>query len=192
LDFLLFTPFRYSLYPTGSRFRRAGATAGVFYASDTPKTAITERAFYNLLFFAESPATPWSREADDVTVFAVEYETPHASDLSAEPLSRDRIHWAHLTSYNACQEFADIARQSGIDVIRYQSVRDVGGMNLALLSCRAFAKSAEVGRQTWLMHMSDVGVKAVCEMPPDRLDFGRSAFSLDPRLSNVRSSRRRS
>ena len=26
-------PFRYGPYPTGSRFRRAGATPGVFYAS---------------------------------------------------------------------------------------------------------------------------------------------------------------
>ena len=33
LDYLLFTPFRYGApYPNGSRFRRAGLTAGVFYA----------------------------------------------------------------------------------------------------------------------------------------------------------------
>jgi RES domain len=185
LDFLLFTPFRYAPYPTGSRFRRTGRTAGVFYASDTPKTAIAERAFYKLLFFAESPGTPWPREADDVTVFAVEYETLFALDLSAEPFSRDRAHWTHLTNYDACQEFADIARQSRINVIRYQSVRDTAGFNLALLSCTAFAKPAEVGRQTWRMHLSDIGVKAVCEMPSDRLDFGRSAFSSDPRLANM-------
>jgi hypothetical protein len=34
LHYLLSTPFHYgAVYPTGSRFRRAGMTAGVFYAS---------------------------------------------------------------------------------------------------------------------------------------------------------------
>src|SRR5262249_17547527 len=35
LHYLLSTPFRYgSVYPGGSRFRRAGLTEGVFYASE--------------------------------------------------------------------------------------------------------------------------------------------------------------
>ena len=45
LDYLLFTPFRYGApYPHGSRLRRAGFTAGVFYASETPTTAVAEMA----------------------------------------------------------------------------------------------------------------------------------------------------
>ena len=40
-------------YPIGSRFRRAGRTAGVFYAAESPETAVAEMAFYRLLFFAE-------------------------------------------------------------------------------------------------------------------------------------------
>ena len=54
LHYLLSTPFRYgTVYPTGSRFRRAGLTEGVFYASEKPETAVAEMAFYRLLFFAE-------------------------------------------------------------------------------------------------------------------------------------------
>ena len=54
LNYLLSTPFRYgAVYPKGSRFRRAGMTAGVFYASETPQTAVAEMTFYRLLFFAE-------------------------------------------------------------------------------------------------------------------------------------------
>src|SRR5688500_5396846 len=35
LHYLLSTPFRYGApYPTGSRFRRAGLTEGVFYAAE--------------------------------------------------------------------------------------------------------------------------------------------------------------
>ena len=59
LHYLLSTPFRYgALYPAGSRFRRAGLTPGVFYASQESETAVAEMAFRRLLFFAESPTTP--------------------------------------------------------------------------------------------------------------------------------------
>src|SRR5436189_806903 len=41
LHYLLSTPFRYgAAYPNGSRFRRTGMSEGVFYASETPQTAI--------------------------------------------------------------------------------------------------------------------------------------------------------
>ena len=60
LHYLLSTPFRYrAFYPHGSRFRGAGHTAGVFYASQKAATAVAEMAFRRLLFYAESPATPW-------------------------------------------------------------------------------------------------------------------------------------
>src|SRR5438105_5181512 len=40
LHYLLATPFRYgAAYPTGSRFRRAGLSEGVFYAAEEPHTA---------------------------------------------------------------------------------------------------------------------------------------------------------
>ena len=67
LHYLLATPFRYgSLYPSGSRFRRAGHTLGVYYASEAPQTAAAEIAFYRLLFFSESPDTPWPIESGRV------------------------------------------------------------------------------------------------------------------------------
>ncbi len=57
-DYLLFTPFRYHAFlPHGSRFRRAGFTEGVFYCCESPLTAMAEKTFWQLLFFAESPGT---------------------------------------------------------------------------------------------------------------------------------------
>ena len=79
LHYLLATPFRYGAYPKGSRFRRAGLTPGVYYASEAPETAVAEIAFYRLLFFAESPATPWPVNAAEFTAFAV----PFAAGLYA-------------------------------------------------------------------------------------------------------------
>ena len=44
LHYLLSTPFRYGApYPIGSRFRRAGRTEGVFYASEGIGTAAADR-----------------------------------------------------------------------------------------------------------------------------------------------------
>ena len=54
-------------YPNGSRFRRAGFSAGVFYASETAATALAEMAFHRLLFFADSPDTPWPANAGEYT-----------------------------------------------------------------------------------------------------------------------------
>src|SRR5262245_40551809 len=67
LDFLLFTPFRYSPYPFDSRFRRAGSTHGVFYSSEVPETAVAEISFHRLLFFLDSPATPWPANPGEYT-----------------------------------------------------------------------------------------------------------------------------
>src|SRR4051812_31328791 len=107
LDFLLFTPFRYGPYPQGSRFRRHGLTPGVFYASELPETAAAEKAFYRLLFYAESPGTHWPRVAGEFTAFAVEYATGRSVDLRMPPLAADRSTWTNLTNYEDCQVLAD-------------------------------------------------------------------------------------
>ncbi len=185
LDFLLATPFRYDAeYPKGSRFRRAGRTQGVYYAAENALTAVAEMAFYRLLFFAESPDTPWPSNAAEYTAVSAELATAHLLDLGQEPLSAEAATWTHLTDYTGCQAFADAARAAGADVIRYRSVRDpAGGANLALLACRAFARPAPVDRQTWRMRLSASGVQALCEFPRQAVEFPRDAFAADPRIA---------
>jgi hypothetical protein len=58
--------------------------------------------------------------------------------------------------------------------------------NLALLSCRAFAKSEILDRQTWRIDLSAAGARAICEMPRNHIAFDRSAFSSDPRIVAMR------
>jgi hypothetical protein len=187
LDYLLFTPFRYGTYRHGSRFRRAGNTEGVFYASDNPETAIAETGFYRLLFYAESPDTPWPTNASSYTAFAVEYATGRASDLTVPPLAEHRDLWTDLNDYSHCQDLADAARAAGIEAIRYESVRDPHHrMNVALLRCTAFARREPVRRQTWWLLVSEYGVRAVCESPPSVLALERALFTADPRLACAR------
>jgi len=190
LHYLLFTPFRYGApYPHGSRFRRAGYTAGVFYASDTAATAIAEMAFHRLLFFADSPDTPWPVNPAEHTAFSTAFKTSSALDLTRPPLARDRERWTDRTDYGACQDLADAARAAGVDVLRYESARApaaMTGVNIALLACRAFASRRPAARQAWRIHLSAHGVSAICDAPERRIGFARDAFADDPRIGSLR------
>ncbi|MXN44895.1 RES domain-containing protein [Shinella kummerowiae] len=185
LDYLLATPFRYgSVYPHGSRFRRAGRTLGVYYAALSVETALAEMAFYRLLFFAESPATPLPGNAADYTAFSAAIRTDAAIDLTAPPLDRDASVWTHPTDYAACQSLADGARVAAVSAILYRSVRDPGaGTSMALLTATAFAAPKPVERQTWRIRLSALGVQALCDHPPKRIGFSREDFRADPRIS---------
>ena len=112
---------------------------------------MAEMAFYRLLFFAESPGTPWPRDPGEYTAFATAIRSDRALDLTMPPLVRDRAAWTHPTDYAACQDLSDASRRAEIDIIRYESVRDPGhGANVALLTCRAFESSWPiVARAGW-------------------------------------------
>ena len=187
LSYLLFTPFRYGTYPTGSRFRRAGLTEGVFYGAEAPEIAVAEIAFYRLLFFAESPATPWPTNPAEYTAFSAEYGTERAIDLTQSPLNSQSAQWSHPTDYSHCQALADSARLATIDVIRYLSVRDPGrGLNIAILSCNAFTKANTIELQTWRIHLSSSGAHAICESPKLGITFDRQTFATDPRITALK------
>jgi len=187
LHYLLATPFRYGApYPAGSRFRRAGFTPGVFYASRSAATAMAEMTFHRLLFFADSPQTPWPADAGDYTAFSARFRTAGGLDLTAPPLDADRARWTHPTDYAACQSLADAAREADVDVLRYPSARDPDGVNVALLQCRAFAAREPIERQTWRASFNAHGARVVCEFPETRIEFDRRAFAGDPRIARLR------
>jgi hypothetical protein len=185
LHYLLATPFRYGgLYPRGSRFRRAGVTPGVFYASRTPATAVAEMAFHRLLFFAESPGTPWPANAGEYTVFAARIGTSHALDLTRPPFDQHRAQWVHPTDYVGCQDLAEQARAAGIDALRTISARDPSrGINLTVLTCRPFATHKPIESQTWRIQLGASGARADCAFPDTRLEFNRQTFGSDPRIA---------
>ncbi len=163
LDYLLATPFRYDApYPAGSRFRPAGISEGVFYASEHPRTALAEFCYHRMRFFRESPQAQLPRHNHTLTVFAAAWHSTRALDLTLPPLDRDRNLWTDPDNYSATQALATNARQAELDVIRYESVRDPGeGVNLALLKPAAFTRPAPVARQTWSLYLSRD--EATCE-----------------------------
>ncbi len=146
LDYLLSAPFRYRPYPHGSRFRSANQAEAV-------ETAVAEAAFHRLLFIAESPGTPWPENPAEYSAFSARFATDRGIDLTTSRYLEQAETWRHPTNDGLCQALADAARADGVMVIRYASVCDPSqGANLALLSCRAFARNRIVDRQTWRIH----------------------------------------
>jgi hypothetical protein len=187
LDYLLSTPFRYRPGYRGSRFRRSGLTPGVFYAAEEPQTAVAEMTFYRLLFFAESPATPWPVNPAEYTGFSTSVRTDCALDLTSPPLDEDRAAWCDPIEYTRCQALAEAAREAGARVIRYESVRDPErGACAAVLHCAAFAEAHPLDYQTWRIGVGASGAFALREFPRAEIDFDRTTFAADPRMAEVR------
>lgn len=187
LHYLMAAPFRYgALYPRGSRFRRAGRTLGVFYGAEGPRTAAAEMAFHRLLFYAESPRTPWPENAGEFTAFNAPVSTVAALDLMSSPFDADRAIWTQLIDYEPCQALADRAREAGIVLIRYESVRDPEHhANLALLSPLPFVSAAPRTFETWRIKVGAFGAQVLREFPQERFELTREAFESDPRINNM-------
>ena len=184
LHYLLATPFRYGRYPGNSRFRREGYSPGVYYAAEEMETAVAETVFYRLLFFAESPQTPWPRNPLEFTAFEAHYAVARALDLTSGVLARDEAHWTELNGYAACLALADAAREAGIDLIRYRSVRDPQARaNLALLTCTAFTGRKPSSYATWRISLSAHGANALCDRPERRVGFLMKDFASDRRVA---------
>lgn len=174
LHFLLATPFRYSPYPHGSRFRRAHQPDGVYYAAEKPETAAAEMAHYALLFFLESPDTLLPARPMERTGIEVACAVGRALDLTAPPLDRDRALWTDKGDYAPCQDLADVARQGGLELIRYQSVRDpAGGANVAVLTPKGFVSAAPKRLSSWHLFIRPTVVQVWCEFPRIQLEFPR-------------------
>jgi hypothetical protein len=188
LDYLLAAPFRYGPYPYGSRFRRAGRTDGVFYASEKVETAVAELSFYRLLFFAESPDTPFPDAPTDFSAFATAIASSNGLDLSDPQFDDPALR--SLTDYSACQALADRARNNGIELLRYRSVRDpTSGFNVAVLTPNAFVSKKPKAFTTWRIKIGPRGVSALCDFPVFRLSYDRDAFAADPRVEGFNWSR---
>jgi len=189
LHYLLFTPFRYRNRHGGSRFRPPDEPRGVFYAAEHLHTALCEAAFWRLLFFLESPETPWPANPLEHTAFSVRVDAACGIDLTLPPFDAHEDVWTQPADYAACQQLAALAREAGINAIRYRSVRSQqpGVCNIALLACDAFAKPKPLRMQSWKLQPGAFGMLLLCDgYPRERFTLPPDHFANDPRFHAMR------
>jgi RES domain len=179
LHFLLATPFRYG-HVLESRFRKAGEKPGIFYASESVRTAVAELAYWRLRFISRSPELRPPVTTSEHSVFSVSIRVSRALDLSQSPLNAGRDFWTAREVYVPCQDFAQLARALGTQLIRYISVRDpADGMNVALFDPSGFAVQAPTIEQTWHLRFEKAGLTAMAAFPAtDHYHFTAAHFGL--------------
>jgi hypothetical protein len=156
LHWLLFTPFRYSPPPGGSRFRGPN-DPGVFYGAEQPRTACAEVGYWRWRHLRDSPGLK-AMPARPQTVFRVPV-SGSAIDLRESPFDHDRERWTHRSDYTDCQSMARTAREAELQLLRYESVRDSrhGGCG-AVLDAAAFASHEPVEQQGWILTVTQARV----------------------------------
>jgi len=149
LHYLLATPFRYPPWSRGSRFR-SPADPGVLYAAEERRSACAELGYWRWRFLTDSAGLTGLGPSAQ-TLFQVKV-SGSGVDLRRKPFARDAKKWTHPDDYGPTQAFAAAAREAGVNVIRYASVRDPQHAGCAaILNPGAFASPQPIAYQTWFL-----------------------------------------
>lgn len=146
--YLLATPFRYPPLPHGSRFGTR-QEPGIWYGSESLRTAFAETAYYRLLFLEGTRANLGTVHTV-LTVFQVKIRTSKGIDLTTEPFHAHRRTISSPTSYRASQAVGNAMREAGVQTFRYWSARDVeAGINVGVFAATAFGRSRPRNFASW-------------------------------------------
>ncbi len=126
LHWLLATPFRYYPLPDGSRFRDR-TDLGVFYGAEDGATSLAEAGYWRLRFWLDSDALRNRAKSLPVTLFQFGAKTDHLINLTRDPFTAQHAYWTHQSDYTHTRVLGKHAREEGIEIIRYASVRHPPG-----------------------------------------------------------------
>jgi hypothetical protein len=185
LHYLLATPFRYPPLRHGSRFG-SRCERGIWYGSETPRTALAEVAYYRLRFLDGTDADAGDVSTDH-SLFSARVGTQKGIDLTLSPFVAHEGKLSSPTSYAASQPLGRSMRESGIEAVRYRSARDPGrGVNVAIFDPRAFASRHPFPRALPVWHCtarrSGVVFRRCDLLREETLEFPSSVFLVGGRL----------
>jgi hypothetical protein len=148
LHYLLYTPFRYPPLRHGSRFGRR-SERGIWYGSETLRTAFAEVAYYRLVFLEGTRADLGLVETS-LTAFRAAVRTAAGVDLTAPPFSAHEVLLSSPDSYEESQRLGAAMRGAGVEAFRYRSARDEeGGTNVGVLDPAAFGRRQPRSFEAW-------------------------------------------
>jgi len=148
LHYLLATPFRYPPLAHGSRFG-ARHERGIWYGSESRRTAFAEVAYYRLLFL-EGTRADLAPVATQLTAFTVRAHTQRGVDLVGPPFNAFERSIASPVRYDATQALGRAMRDAGVELFRYPSARDVeGGVNVGAFVPSVFGRAKPTSLESW-------------------------------------------
>jgi hypothetical protein len=139
LHYLLSTPFRYPPLRYGSRFG-SEIEPSLFYASLELETCLQECAYYRFIFWYDMEIPPPGPLKTQHTVFSVDVVSTSCVDLRNAEYDDFREQIRSTISYGFTQNLGADFRQSGVDMIIFESARGPGN-NVAIYAPTVFAGS---------------------------------------------------
>ena len=138
LHYLIFTPFRYPPLKYGSRFG-SKFEPSLWYGSLEIKTALSEVAYYRLLFLKQTEADLQYINVS-LTAFQAKIVTHSAIDLCAAPFAKYRAEISSPSNYESSQLLGSQMRENNIDAFKFYSARNEDGINIAAFNQTVFQK----------------------------------------------------
>lgn len=176
--YLLSTPFRYPPLRYGSRFG-SRRERGIWYGSESPRTAFAEVAYYRLLFLEGTHAN-LGLVTTALTAFTVRMRSAHSIDLTDAPFAVYRDTIASPESYVASQALGREMREAGVELFRFPSARDAaGGVNVGAFTPAVFHAATPRQLQRWHCAATRDGVditRGDLRRAPERYRFERVSF----------------
>lgn len=181
--YLLATPFRYPPLPHGSRFG-GRHERGIWYGSETRRTAFAEVAYYRLLFL-DGTRADLAMVATQLTAFTIRVRTQHGVDLVAPPFDAFRRAIASPVRYDSTQALGRAMRDAGVELFRYPSARDgEGGVNVGAFVPAVFGGARPRGLETWHCTATRDRVELAKRdyFARESITFARQSFLVDEAL----------
>jgi hypothetical protein len=168
--YLLATPFRYPPLRHGSRFG-GRHEPGIWYGSESPRTAFAEIAYYRFVFL-DGTGADLGTLTTQLTAFTVRARSARGIDLVASPFDAHRRSIASPSRYDATQSLGAAMRAAGVELFRYPSARESGGVNVGIFAPVVFGGAKPRGFETWHCTATRGRVELT-----KRDYFGRESFS---------------
>lgn len=150
MHYLLKAPFRYPPLKHGSRFGTR-LMRSFFYASEQITTALSEVAYYRLIFLHDMEIEYTGTMRSQHLSFSVSVESPQNIDLSSCNFEKIKTDLTDPQNYKYCQRIGKWAvEQQNIDTIKYWSARCENGTNLAVFDPNSIVSTQPENQQNWL------------------------------------------
>ncbi len=181
--YLIKTPFRYPPLRYGSRFGKT-AEPGLFYASLQLKTALSECAYYRLVFLEGMQFLPEKHIVTEHTTFKVNIDTDKGLALEKMPFAQFTNHISDPVNYIISQQLGTDMRASEIVAFTYNSARDQeNGINTGIFKIHTIKSKKPYGYQEWICSTEYSGVTFVNKLErTTRYRFNLEEFKIDDKL----------